>query len=286
MGFTKLFSRIIASSIWNEDVYTKVVWITLLAMKGRDQIVESSLGGLATLARISMDECVKAVGILESPDPDDSSGVADGRRIERVQGGWLIINGAAYQDAKDSEERKVYMAAYMRNYRRKQSVNNRKHPLARVSLLDLDKTETRQDNDLKTASVSVQREMKGLLSSGVGTKKQKPSATPSERRSSLLSEICEELKPLYPGVNIDAELRKIKAWQTIPRNSKRNINRQFLVNWLNKIDVPIEIKKKSGPMPLSAPLPVMNGEPPTEETKAEFRKMMNEAKAIANKRIP
>ena len=115
----------------------------MLAMKNKEHIVEGSAGGLATMARVSLAECQKAITKLESPDPDDSSGVGDGRRIHKLQGGWLVVNGAAYQDTKNSEERKAYMSAYMRQYRRKQlrkrSVNNGKQPLASVSLLDIDR---------------------------------------------------------------------------------------------------------------------------------------------------
>ena len=143
MAYTKLFQKILASSIWNEDVYTKVVWITMLAMKDQDQIVAASVGGLAHIARVTIEQCRRALATLEGPDPDDSSGVREGRRIEPLEhGGWVVINGKAYRDSKDEDERRAYMAHYMREYRkRKQNVNNCKPPLGPVNTAEQSRAE-------------------------------------------------------------------------------------------------------------------------------------------------
>ncbi len=123
MGFTKLFSDIISSSIWNEDDKTRIVWITLLAIKGPNNIAPASMGGLAHHARVSMDDCKKAIEVLLAPDPDDRSGLFDGRRIERVQGGFLILNGERYRQKRDADDLREYQRNYHREYRKKRKLD-------------------------------------------------------------------------------------------------------------------------------------------------------------------
>jgi hypothetical protein len=127
VGFTKLFSDILCSSVWNEDDKTRIVWITLLAMRGPNNIARGSLDGVAHQARVSVKDCEMAIGKLSSPDRYSGDPEFDGRRIERVDHGWLILNGEKYKLRRDDQDRKEYMATYMRGYRRKQAVNKRKH---------------------------------------------------------------------------------------------------------------------------------------------------------------
>ena len=67
-GFTKLFGSIVASTIWRESKEVKIVWITMLALKNKNHIVEASLPGLADLARVTIDECKEALKVLSKPD--------------------------------------------------------------------------------------------------------------------------------------------------------------------------------------------------------------------------
>lgn len=131
-GFTKLFSAITSSSIWNEEDHTRLVWITMLAMADSRGIVHASVGGLAHTARVSREECQKAINVLLSPDADSRSPEHEGRRIEKIDGGFLLLNYAKYREARSDDERRIYMKEYMKEYR-KQRVNNRKQKLTAVS---------------------------------------------------------------------------------------------------------------------------------------------------------
>jgi hypothetical protein len=131
-GFTKLWSEILTSSIWNEDDKTRLVWITMLAAMGPDYIVRASVGGLAHQARVTREDCEKALHVLRSPDPDSRSREHEGRRIIDIDGGFMILNGGKYREARNQDERKTYMAEYMRNYR-KQSVNKSKQSVNTVN---------------------------------------------------------------------------------------------------------------------------------------------------------
>jgi hypothetical protein len=52
-------------------------------------------------------------------------------------------------------------------------------------------------------------------------------------------EWLEKLKDLYPGVDTGSELLKMKAWLMTPRGHGRKFSRQFIVNWLNRCDRPV-----------------------------------------------
>lgn len=105
-GYTKLFSSIIASTIWREEKETKIVWITLLAMANAVGRVDASVPGLADLARVSVDECANAIEVLCSPDSWSRSKQFEGRRLEAVDGGWVILNYQKYRENRDSEIRR------------------------------------------------------------------------------------------------------------------------------------------------------------------------------------
>lgn len=111
-NYTKLWSCLVSSSIWNESDKTRLVWITLLAIKESDGIARTSVGGLAHLARVSMEDCKEAVNILSGPDTDSRSSNDEGRRIKKVDGGFLIINSEKYMLGKSKSERNKYMKQY------------------------------------------------------------------------------------------------------------------------------------------------------------------------------
>lgn len=116
-GFTKLFGSIINSTIWREDDKTRLVWITMLAMAGRDGVVESSLPGLADAARVSIKECEAALVVLKSPDPYSRTKEHEGRRVEVCDGGWLILNHAKYRAKMTLEDRRERAALRQAKFR-------------------------------------------------------------------------------------------------------------------------------------------------------------------------
>lgn len=126
MGYTKLFSSIVASTIWREDVSTKVVWVTMLAMKNERHIVEGSVPGLAHLAGVSMEDCEASLKKLKEPDPYSRNQEHEGRRIEPVDGGWLILNGEYYRKKMSQDERREYQRIKQAQYRSEKAVKTNK----------------------------------------------------------------------------------------------------------------------------------------------------------------
>ena len=97
--YSKLFSRILDSSIWLEPDATRLCWLTCLAVMDEDGFVQfASIGNLAHRARVSVEAAQEAGTCLESPDPNSSDPEHEGRRIERVPGGWMVLNANKYAE--------------------------------------------------------------------------------------------------------------------------------------------------------------------------------------------
>lgn len=102
--FVKIYSTILDSSVWGESKDVKLLWVTILAMGGETGVVEASVGGLARRAGLTREECEVALGVLLSPDPDDKSGVDEGRRIRKTERGWSITNHRLYRDFRTDKQ--------------------------------------------------------------------------------------------------------------------------------------------------------------------------------------
>lgn len=46
--------------------------------------------------------------------------------------------------------------------------------------------------------------------------------------------------PAYKGIDLEQEIGRMRGWLLTPRAKGRKLTRQFIVNWLNKVDRPIE----------------------------------------------
>lgn len=96
--YNKLFTKILDSSIWLASDTTRIVWITLIAAMDEDGFCPfATVENLAARARVELKAAKKAVAELESPEPETATADNDGRRIERVPGGWLVINASKYR---------------------------------------------------------------------------------------------------------------------------------------------------------------------------------------------
>jgi hypothetical protein len=116
-GYVKLFSDIIESSIWQEDAETTKVWITLLALCDQDGYVRGSTGWLASKARVREDACARALQKFQNPDPSSRTPDNEGRRIEQLEDGWLILNYLAFRDRLSTDSKAVSSRERVRKHR-------------------------------------------------------------------------------------------------------------------------------------------------------------------------
>lgn len=119
MGYTKLFDKLVRSSIWDENDQTRIVWITLLALADRNGVVIATENYLRMAARVELEELRNALVVLLSPDPKSTSSDHAGRRIQEVEGGWLLLNHGKYRQMMRQEERQEYQRAWQARKRDK-----------------------------------------------------------------------------------------------------------------------------------------------------------------------
>jgi hypothetical protein len=97
--YNKLFTKILDSSIWLAPDPHRIVWITLIAAMDQYGVAHFACAeNLASRARVSVDDTKSAVLAFESLDPYAPTQEYEGRRIERVEGGWLILNAEKYRN--------------------------------------------------------------------------------------------------------------------------------------------------------------------------------------------
>ena len=117
--FVKLFSGLLYSTVWREDLHVKVVWITLLALCDAKGRVAASVPGLAAISAVTVDQCRDALERLKAPDPDSRTKEWEGRRIADIDGGWQVLNYLKYRDMRDEDKRKEQTKEATRRWREK-----------------------------------------------------------------------------------------------------------------------------------------------------------------------
>ena len=117
--YTKLFQKILDSTVWMESDQTRLVWITLLAMCDQDGLIDAPVPAIASRAKVSVEDCQKAVNIFLAPDPHSRTKAFEGRRIEiNESGGIVLLNHKKYRDMMSLEARRDYRRLKAREYRR------------------------------------------------------------------------------------------------------------------------------------------------------------------------
>lgn len=122
MPYVKVHTTLLESTVWHEDHTTRIVWITMLVMANRDGVVEASLPGLAHRARVTVPECKAALECFMSPDEHSRTKDDDGKRVEEIDGGWLILNHAQYRDMQTSAQ--ILNAERVRRHRARRKLES------------------------------------------------------------------------------------------------------------------------------------------------------------------
>lgn len=123
MGFTKLDAGIIESSIWDESAETRVVWITFLARCDENGFVRGTNNTIARAANVPQPAADAAINVLESPDAHSRTPDNDGRRIQRKDGGWLVLNYLAFREKEYQAQRRQQSAKLMAEKRKHEAAN-------------------------------------------------------------------------------------------------------------------------------------------------------------------
>ena len=117
MTYVKLFGSILDSTVWNEPGSTRLVWITMLAMADQHGCIWASVPGLAKRAGVERAECERALACFTAPDPDSRTKDFEGRRIEAIDGGWILLNHGKFREMLSAEDQKSKATERQRRHR-------------------------------------------------------------------------------------------------------------------------------------------------------------------------
>ncbi len=229
-GYTKLWSDIVNSTIWREEMHVKIVWITMLALSDQNGLVMASVPGLADASRVSLDECVDALDRLKSPDKWSRTKEHEGRRAEDVEGGWLLLNHEKHRSRIDSEKRKEQVREAVRRHRQKAkeakaiTVIKGNHGKPRKSHTDTD-----TDTDTDTEAVKT--------TGSVGQADSDPSPEPTETPVKVKRKRGARIDPeAFPkAVMEDAELFKWAATKGVTKAEVLNELETFTRYWAGRV---------------------------------------------------
>lgn len=141
-GYTKLHHSMLHSTVWLEPDNVRLVWITMLLMSDANGEVAASVPGLAAAARVSVEACEEALERLSGPDPHSRTAANEGRRIEKIDGGWELLNYERYRQAASVDDHRTKAAERQRRRRdrlKKSGPSRDKRDVTRDSVTERDR---------------------------------------------------------------------------------------------------------------------------------------------------
>lgn len=234
MAFVKLDCGILDSTLWI-DRLSREIFITALLMAepyelrepmaqlevrelketgfvvppGWYGFVRAAGTGIIHRAGLKDEEGFCALECLGSNDPESRSAEYGGRRLVRVNGGYVVLNFVKYR------ERDHTAAERSKRYREKKLT---------------DRHGVTSDRHGVTSRSVTQAEAEAEAYK----KKAKPSS-----RHLAEKEFMEALEanPAYKHINFESEFAKMDAWLLAKPGRKKT--RRFVVNWLNGVEQPL-----------------------------------------------
>lgn len=157
--YAKLFSRITESSLMEEDIAARYVFMMLLAIADPLGYVVGTDVAIARRLNMPVDELKACLDALMAPDANSNSKEHDGRRVlaSDLERGYMLVNYCRYRDMRDEDQRRDYMRAYMRNYRaekEKADVNSSKQCKLLLAKADEESTDEAKETNNHPADLS------------------------------------------------------------------------------------------------------------------------------------
>lgn len=123
--YTKLFARITESSLMEESIETRYVFMALLAISDPEGNIIGTDVAISRRINVEQSTFEACMVRLMAPDPHSNSMVEDGKRVilSDIGRGYKLVNFLKYRNTRDEDARKEYMKNYMRDYMRE-----KRHP--------------------------------------------------------------------------------------------------------------------------------------------------------------
>ncbi len=158
MGFVKIHDAIFSSSIIEEDLVVRWVWICFLAACDRNGNVHGTEPALARKCNVSPKDFQHAVKVLTRPDSTSTSPDHGGRRLVKLDGNlWFCVNYLFYRNMKDPAEERENA-----KLRQRKSRANRRVSAAAVTNKSRHVT---KNNDIAEAEAEAEADSKKTSSS-------------------------------------------------------------------------------------------------------------------------
>lgn len=122
--YAKLFSRITESSLIEESITTRWVFVAMLAISEPDGTVIGTDIAIARRINVPLKDFEESMKVLMSEDRDSNNQDHEGARIIPSVGerGYFLTGYQRYRGLKTEDDRRAYMAQYMA--KKRASVNN------------------------------------------------------------------------------------------------------------------------------------------------------------------
>jgi len=176
--YNKIFNKIVDSSLWMEPDNVRILFMMFIAIMDEDGFVNlAGVKNVAHRAIMPVDVTKDALEVLESPDADSSNPANEGRRIERVEGGWMVLNSSEYRGIATREHQKELNRKRVRRHRAKAQCNapvtggnepvtpseaeatsNQKHIVAKATLCEFRKRISKIFNRRESTKFSAKEE--------------------------------------------------------------------------------------------------------------------------------
>lgn len=241
MSFVKLDCNILHSSLW-PDKHARDVFITALLMaepfelkNQTEQISAVSLDktgwmippgwygfvraagvGIAHMAGVDKDNGLSALMRLSSPETESRSPAFDGRRIARIDGGYLILNFFSYRDRDHSA------ADRMRRLRERDR-NAKNHGV------NVTPNVAQQLRDTATMLRNVTQAEAEAEAEALNTK-DIPAAPVSDKRTKRAEKINSPIATEYPP-------GMLRFWNAYPEPGRARSSRKLCLDWWRKLEL-------------------------------------------------
>jgi len=96
----------------------------MLAIANKHGEIQASIPGLARVAAVSVEDCERAINRFMSPDKYSRTPDDEGRRIEKIEGGWVLINHSKYRAMASKDEEKTASAIRQQRFRDQKKRNS------------------------------------------------------------------------------------------------------------------------------------------------------------------
>lgn len=220
-----------------------LVFTNLLATCDKEGFVDKHFKSIAEEVGLTMEQVKLAILNLEAPDPESRSQELEGSRLERIEGhrdwGWRIVNYVKYSQILNAEERREYNKLRQREYR----ANKKDGDSHKMSMTVIDKPHLSQMCTHIDVHADVHADVGKNIA--VSATPQQPITQIGKKRTVHLCDesFISELRLIYLNIDIDAQIQKMKAWLLTPKGRGKKLTRQFVVNWLNRCDIPIQVSQ-------------------------------------------